>query len=106
MQARDPQTTLDPEEVADITALLEQAAELLTREDGCCHQLHQTGRWRDSQLVSQWLTGGRQDRPGRLTAQRRSSLLRMVVRDHPFYWISVLTSRQQPNKPLTTPATT
>jgi hypothetical protein len=41
-------------EVTNITALLKQAAELLTREDGCCHQIHQTARWSDSQLIGQW----------------------------------------------------
>jgi hypothetical protein len=53
---RDPRLALDHEEVANIRTLLEHAAELLSREDGCCHQIHDTPRWRDSQLVAGWLT--------------------------------------------------
>lgn len=52
----DPRLALDFTELADICHLLERAAELLTRRDGCCHQIYQTGRWRDSQLVAGWLT--------------------------------------------------
>lgn len=36
--------------------LLERAAVLLAITDGCCHQLHQTPRWRDSELIGGWLT--------------------------------------------------
>lgn len=53
---RDPRLALDWSEVAGICDLLERAAALLTTEDGCCHQLHQTPRWRDSQLIGGWLT--------------------------------------------------
>lgn len=53
---RDPRLALDYEEVTNIRTLLEHAAELLTRQDGCCHQIHQTPRWRDSQLIGGWLT--------------------------------------------------
>jgi hypothetical protein len=51
-----PRLALDFTEVADFCDLLKRAAELLTRQDGCCHQIHQTPRWRDSHLVAGWLT--------------------------------------------------
>jgi hypothetical protein len=45
-----------PTSVVNICDLLERAAALLTLEDGCCHQIHDTGRWRDSRLIGGWLT--------------------------------------------------
>ena len=53
---RDPILAPDRAEVAETCDLLERAAALLTTEDGCCHQLHQTARWHDSQLIRGWLT--------------------------------------------------
>jgi hypothetical protein len=52
---RDPRLALDWAEVVNICDLLERAAALLTLEDGCCHQIHGTGRWRDSRLIGGWL---------------------------------------------------
>jgi hypothetical protein len=52
---RDPRLALDWAEVASICDLLERAAALLTLQDGCCHQIHDTGRWRDSQLIGGWI---------------------------------------------------
>lgn len=46
---------LDHYEVTSLCDLLERPAGLLLQEDGCCHQLHQTPRGRDSQLVGGWL---------------------------------------------------
>jgi hypothetical protein len=38
-RVNDPQLVLVQDEVTYITGLLRQAAELLTREDGCCYQI-------------------------------------------------------------------
>lgn len=75
-QQADPRLSLDHAEVAEICALLERAAALLTHHDpdnpgtgdgpdhgrdhvgdqGCCHQVFGTQHWRDSVLVAGWLT--------------------------------------------------